>query len=291
MKRVTVAFLLAGAAVFSGCATVIGDTTQSIRVETLLADGTEVQGADCELVNKFGNFRVTTPGSVSVRRSAGDLKITCRKDGETEARGVSVSRTNPVMLGNIIIGGLVGTAIDHSAGAGYVYPQWVQVVMGKQLKFDQRDDDEGQPSVAREVSGGAPFGAGSAMKAMDRPVISPASPLMGGASAQSTVRLVTGKELRSHFSDLGVVSGMTDTGAEIRLNVKKDGHFDVRNLRSGAAAAGTYTIQDEGSQVCMVLKEYDWRIMGDCYHLFDMGGRKYAMRSVMNNYNFTYSTH
>ena len=83
---------------------------------------------------------------------------------------------------------------------------------------------------------------------------------------------------------------MTDSGAEIRLNVKPDGHFDVRNLRSGGSAAGTYAIQDDGNQVCMVLKEHDWRIMGDCYHLFDMGGRKYAMRSVMNNYNFTYST-
>jgi hypothetical protein len=291
MKVGTVALLLAGTAVFSGCATVVGDTTQSIRVETLLADGTEVRGAECELVNKFGNFRVTTPGSVSVRRSAGDLRVTCRKDGEGEARGVSVSRTNPVMLGNIIIGGVVGSAIDHAGGAGYVYPQWVQVVMGKQLKFDQRDDGEGQPSVAREVYGGAPLIAGSAMKAMDRPAISPASPLMGGASGQFTVRLVTGKELRTHFSGLGTVSGVTDTGAEIRLNVKPDGHFDVRNLRSGGSAAGTYTVQDDGNQVCMVLKEHDWRIMGDCYHLFDMGGRKYAMRSVMNNYNFTYSTH
>lgn len=161
MRIGAIAPLFASVVLFTGCASITGDTVQSIRVETVLVDGTEVQGAECELVNKFGAFRVKTPGSVSVRRSATDLYLTCRKADQADARGVAVSRANSGMWGNIIFGGAVGAVIDHGRGAAYTYPQWVQLVVGKLLRFDRSDDSEGQPSLASEISSGGPPVAGS----------------------------------------------------------------------------------------------------------------------------------
>lgn len=151
MRIGAVVSLFVSTVFFSGCASITGDTVQSMRVEARLADGTEIQDAECELVNEYGSFRVKTPGSVSVRRSATDLHLTCSKEGQNDARGVAVSRANSGMWGNIIFGGGVGAIIDHNKGTAYTYPQWVQLVIGKLLRFDRSDDSEGQPSLASEI--------------------------------------------------------------------------------------------------------------------------------------------
>lgn len=135
----------------SACASITGDTVQSIRIETRLADGTEVKDADCELFNEHGSFRAKSPGGVTVRRSSTDLNITCRKDALPDAEGRAVSRANGGMWGNIIFGGGVGAIIDHNKGTAYTYPQWIQVIFGKIMGFDRSDDQDGQPSLAREL--------------------------------------------------------------------------------------------------------------------------------------------
>lgn len=135
----------------SGCASITGDTVQSIRLETRLADGSEVKGAKCEVFNEYGSFRGDAPGNVMIRRSSTDLNVTCTKDGLPDGRATGTSRANGGMWGNIIFGGGIGAIIDHSKGTAYTYPQWLQVVMGKLLAFDRSDDHDGQPSLAREV--------------------------------------------------------------------------------------------------------------------------------------------
>ena len=142
------ALVMAG---LSGCASITGDTTQVIRVETKLADGSEVKDAECELFNEYGSFRVKTPGSVLVRRSATDLNITCEKPELLTASAKAVSRANAGMFGNIIFGGGIGAIIDHNKGTAYTYPQWMQLSFGKILSFDRSDDKDGQPSFAKEV--------------------------------------------------------------------------------------------------------------------------------------------
>lgn len=136
---------------FSGCASITGDSVQAIRVETRLADGTEVRDADCELFNEYGSFKVKSPGSVMVHRSSTDINVACRKDGHGDAQGTAVSRANSGMWGNIIFGGGIGAVIDHSKGTAYTYPQWMQLTFGKIMSFDRRDDKDGQPSLGREA--------------------------------------------------------------------------------------------------------------------------------------------
>jgi hypothetical protein len=135
----------------TGCASITNDTTNPVRFETVNAAGVEIKDADCKLENDYGVQNVKTPATVNVRRSSKDLQITCVKAGETDGRGVAISRANAGMAGNIIFGGGIGAIIDHNKGTAYTYPQWVQVAMGKLLTFDRKLDADGQPNRGVDV--------------------------------------------------------------------------------------------------------------------------------------------
>lgn len=135
----------------SGCATITHDSVQDIRVETRMASGEQVDGADCELRNEHSEYKVTSPGAVSVRRSAGSLEITCRYPNLPDAQATATSRANAGMYGNILLGGVVGAIVDHKTGSAYTYPNWLQLVLGKVLSFDRAGEVDGQPTAPRVV--------------------------------------------------------------------------------------------------------------------------------------------
>lgn len=130
----------------TGCASITNDTTTPVRFETFDAAGVEIKDVECKLENDYGQQSVKTPVTANVRRSSKDLQVTCVKAGQSDGRGVAVSRANAGMAGNIIFGGGIGAIIDHNKGTAYTYPQWIQVVMGKFLTFDRRADVDGQPN-------------------------------------------------------------------------------------------------------------------------------------------------
>ena len=138
-------------AAMTGCASIVNDTTAPIRFETVSATGAEVKDVDCKLENDYGQQTIKTPATANVRRSSKDLHVTCVKAGETDGRGVAISRANAGLAGNIIFGGGIGAIIDHNKGTAYTYPQWVRVVMGKLLTFDRSADKEGQPNAGLEL--------------------------------------------------------------------------------------------------------------------------------------------
>ncbi len=144
------AIVFACAAV-TGCASIVNDTTAPIRFETVSATGAEIKDADCRLENDYGQQNIKTPAAVNVRRSSKDLHVTCVKAGETDGKGVAISRANAGLAGNIIFGGGIGAIIDHDKGTAYTYPQWVRVVMGKLLTFDRSADKKGLPNAGLEL--------------------------------------------------------------------------------------------------------------------------------------------
>lgn len=135
----------------TGCASITNDTAAPVRFETFNAAGVEVKDVECKLENDYGQQIIKTPVTANVRRSSKDLQVTCAKPGETDGRGVAISRANAGMAGNILFGGGIGAIIDHNKGTAYTYPQWVQVVMGKLLTFDRKADVEGQPNKGAEL--------------------------------------------------------------------------------------------------------------------------------------------
>ncbi|MEK8053299.1 hypothetical protein AACH10_23790 [Ideonella sp. DXS22W] len=141
---------LAIAVVLTGCASIVNDTTQPVKLETRTAEGGMVEGADCKLGNDYGVVSAKSGDTVQVRRSGKDLDITCRHPSNPDAVGRAISRANAGLAGNILIGGGIGAIIDHSKGTAYTYPTWVQLVFGKTLVFDRSAEKDGQPVPGTE---------------------------------------------------------------------------------------------------------------------------------------------
>lgn len=113
----------------SGCASITGSKLQPISVQSV-SDGQEISGVGCTLTNDAGKWFVTTPGSVTVQKSTGDMAVDCVKDDLRGSENL-VSKSNGAVWGNIIAGGGIGYIVDRSTGAGFDYPNTVIVVVNK----------------------------------------------------------------------------------------------------------------------------------------------------------------
>lgn len=112
----------------TGCASITGSRNQPVSV-TCTSEGKLVNGANCNLMNDKGQWFVTTPGTVMIQKAYGDLAITCKKDDFTGAATFK-SASEGAVWGNVIAGGLIGYAVDASSGAGFSYPQSMNVNLG-----------------------------------------------------------------------------------------------------------------------------------------------------------------
>ncbi len=126
LKLLAIASLLT----VTGCASIAGEKTQPVTVKTV-HDSKEVAGVKCTLMNDAGKWEVTTPGSVTIHKSTGDLAVDCNADGNTAGHETLVSKSNGAVWGNIIAGGGIGYIIDRNTGAGFDYPNSITVVLRK----------------------------------------------------------------------------------------------------------------------------------------------------------------
>ena len=138
--------------ILTGCASVTHGTTQAIKIETRTASGQVIEGAECKLANDKSEAVTLSGQSVPVKRSGGNLSIHCTQEGQPPAGGQAVSRVNGGMVGNIILGGLIGVAVDASNGSGFNYPSWMQLVFGEQRYYD-RSAQQGDQALAGVVLG------------------------------------------------------------------------------------------------------------------------------------------
>lgn len=102
-KRVLLSMGLIGAMLLaSGCATIISGKTQTITVTSAKKKTFSVEGV-----------KYTTPAKVLVKRSKNNkiIKVKGCKDI------VLKSGVNPVVYGNIVAGGVIGSSVDSGASA------------------------------------------------------------------------------------------------------------------------------------------------------------------------------
>ena len=140
---------LSGLVALVGCASITNDSSHPLKIETRTAAGVEIKGADCKVINDYGDRTSKSGDTTQVRRSSKDLDINCTSAGQPDAQGRAISRANGGMFGNIIFGGGIGAIIDHNKGTAYTYPTWVQLVFGQTLVFDRRDEKDGSPVVGK----------------------------------------------------------------------------------------------------------------------------------------------
>jgi hypothetical protein len=121
---------VAGLLLLTGCASITGSKMQPVSLQTM-HDAREVTGAACTLVSDAGKWFVTTPGSVTIQKSTGDLAVNCVKDVDMVGQATVVSKSNTAVWGNILLGGGIGYIIDRNTGAGFDYPTLITIPLAK----------------------------------------------------------------------------------------------------------------------------------------------------------------
>ena len=99
-----------------GCATVTKGTSQTLTLTT------EPPGARCTLTRAGAILAViNTPGSLKVKKDDDHVSVSCELATYKNISGVFESKYDNTIVGNVILGGVVGAMIDAGSGATYEY--------------------------------------------------------------------------------------------------------------------------------------------------------------------------
>src|SRR5688500_1711962 len=92
---VRVFLAVAALAGLGGCATVTGEATQAINIQTVDANGKPVDGMACCVVNGSAEYMGDTPlFGLRVRKSPTPLIVECKRQGYAMARALVISRAD-----------------------------------------------------------------------------------------------------------------------------------------------------------------------------------------------------
>ncbi len=151
--RWAVTGILLSSLVLGACATLVEGTDQTVTVLT------EPPNAVCTLSQDGATVAVVnpTPGTVSVEKSKDNIGIICEKDGYFNGAAALSSDFQAMTLGNILIGGFIGLAVDASSGAMNEYPASVTIVLAPEA-FSTANDrdaffDRQRTRIEREAAG------------------------------------------------------------------------------------------------------------------------------------------
>ena len=92
---------------------------------------TNPSGADCNLIREGVSIaRVgPTPGAVTVKKTKHDITVLCDKPGYQQATYLNHSGVAGATIGNIILGGGIGWAIDSARGADNKYDTPINITL------------------------------------------------------------------------------------------------------------------------------------------------------------------
>jgi hypothetical protein len=107
----------------SGCASIVSDNDWNTYLQT------DPEKAHCQLNGRDFSRTVDTPSNITLPSSAAPLTVTCQADGyKPEAQTLDTS-IDGWIFGNVLIGGLIGVAVDAVRDAGEKYPPQMTVVL------------------------------------------------------------------------------------------------------------------------------------------------------------------
>jgi len=112
------------ACLVAGCATITKGTDQAVVVDT-----PGHAGAVCTLTSEaIGTQTITTPATVTLKKSGKDIAVVCKKDCLT-GTGTITSVVDGMTAGNILVGGVIGLGVDAASGALNKYAPSIMVTM------------------------------------------------------------------------------------------------------------------------------------------------------------------
>lgn len=121
-KALFASIALAG---LSACSSVLEGTSQEIVINT------NPPGANCALVREnIVIARVSpTPGAATIKKTKHDITVECEKESFQKASFFNKSDVAGATVGNIILGGGIGWAIDSASGADNKYTSPVNITL------------------------------------------------------------------------------------------------------------------------------------------------------------------
>ncbi len=111
--------------VLGACSTIVEGGDQTVTVMT------EPPDAVCTLTRGSTTVGVVnpTPGSVTLEKGKDDISIICEKNGYFNGASALPSDFEAMTFGNVILGGIIGVAVDAASGAMHEYPASVTIVL------------------------------------------------------------------------------------------------------------------------------------------------------------------
>ena len=124
MKKISI-FALAVAV--SGCASIIDGKDQNINL--VPSSGGKVSAT---VISPAGMQEVTLPTVIHTNRSNEDIVVNIEESScYEESTQVIQSSVNPLILGNVITGGFLGSTTDFATGAAWEYDKNAVVFVNK----------------------------------------------------------------------------------------------------------------------------------------------------------------
>jgi len=125
MRAIVNGLLLLPLGLLGGCATLTKGTVQAITVDT------DPSGATCTLARDAKTLAVInpTPGTVPIDKAYSAIAVGCRRAGYQDANGTLTAEFQPVTLGNVLLGGIIGLVVDAASGAAGQYPASITLTM------------------------------------------------------------------------------------------------------------------------------------------------------------------
>ncbi len=112
----------------SACSTIVEGRSQELAIIT------NPPNASCQMVREgipIGTVN-PTPGSLYVEKTKYDIFVTCKKAGYEDATYLNHSGAAGATVGNILLGGGIGWAVDSATGADNKYDTPINLTLSKQ---------------------------------------------------------------------------------------------------------------------------------------------------------------
>jgi len=137
MKVLMLTGLILALSFLNGCATVTTGSNQNVTVET------EPSGANCKMTRDDETIGIVnpTPGSITIGKDKDQIDVSCELSGYLTTAYSLDSTFQGATLGNILLGGIIGIAIDAGSGAMNEYPASIFVRLQPEAFVDEQERD------------------------------------------------------------------------------------------------------------------------------------------------------
>ena len=122
MRKVSMIAVLVS---LTGCSSIIEGTNQTLTVNTTPAGATCVLNRNGQVIGQIQS----TPGGIVVEKTKHDINVVCNKEGYLEATYFNKSDVAGATVGNVILGGGIGWAIDSASGADNKYTEIMNITL------------------------------------------------------------------------------------------------------------------------------------------------------------------